>query len=81
VDHTRVSDAFIEGMADHLTHKFGGRVDVLPRIFLREFVHVLDLVQDYPGYDPAARYVFDLDKARGEGLLTAEEDEVSAIVF
>jgi adenosylhomocysteinase len=81
VDHTRVSDAFIEGMADHLTHKFDGRVDVLPRIFLREFVHVLDLVQDYPGYDPAARYVFDLDKARGEGLLTAEEDEVSAIVF
>jgi adenosylhomocysteinase len=80
VDHTRVSDAFIEKMADHLTSKFGGRVDVLPRVFLREFVHVLDLVQDYPDYNPAAQYAFDAEKARREGILTAEE-EVSALVF
>ena len=81
VDRTRVSDAFIEKMADHLTSKFGGRVDVLPRVFLREFVNVLDLVQDYPDYDPAEQYAFDLEKARREELLTAEEEEVSAIVF
>ena len=80
VDRSRVSEAFIEDMADHLTSKFGGRVDVLPRVFLREFVNVLDLVQDYPDYDPAAQYAFDVEKARREGLLRAEE-EVSAVVF
>ena len=80
VDRSRVSEAFIENMADHLTSKFGGRVDVLPRVFLREFVNVLDLVQDYPDYDPAAQYAFDVEKARREGLLRAEE-EVSAVVF
>jgi len=81
VDRARVSETFIERMADHLTSKFGGRVDVLPRVFLREFVHVLDLVQDYPDYDPAAQYAFDVEKARREGLLKAEEEEVSAVVF
>ena len=81
VDRTRVSEALIEDMVDHLTSKFGGRVDVLPRVFLREFIHVLDLVQDYPDYDPATQYAFDAEKARREGLLTAEEEEVSAIVF
>ncbi len=80
VDQDRVSQSFIELMVDHLTGKFSGRVDVLPRVFLREFVHVLDLVQQYPEYDPATQYAFDAEKARGEGSLTAEE-EVSAVVF
>jgi len=82
VDRIRVSDAFIEQMADHLTSKFGGRVDVLPRVFLREFVHVLDLVQDYPDYDPAAQYAFDAQEVKDTiGLLPEEEAEIEAVTF
>jgi len=39
-----------------MTAKFGGRVDVIPRVFLREFVDVLDKCALYPEYDPATLY-------------------------
>jgi adenosylhomocysteinase len=82
VDRTRVSDAFIEKMADHLTSKFGGRVDVLPRIFLREFVDVLDKVQQYPNYDPNVAYAFDVRGVRDTiGLSPEEEAEIEAVTF
>jgi len=79
VDRTRVSDTFIEGMVDHLTSKFGGRVDVLPRVFLREFVHVLDKVRQYPEYNPDAEYEFDRAEA---GVLTpVEQEAIEPIAF
>jgi len=42
VDRSRVSHRFIRAMIKKVTGKFGGRVDVIPRIFLKEFVDVLD---------------------------------------
>lgn len=48
----RVNDGVIRALADRVTRGFGGRVDVVPRLFLREFVNTLDLVDQYPDYDP-----------------------------
>lgn len=56
VDRERVSHRFIRGMIRSMTAKFGGRVDVIPRVFLREFVDALDKCALYPEYDPATSY-------------------------
>lgn len=66
----RVDETVIAALADRITSGFGGRVDVVPRLFLREFVNMLDLVDQYPDYDPIA----ELDFAPGE--LTPEEEAV-----
>lgn len=82
VDRRRVSDAFIEAMTDQVTSKFGGKVEVVPRIFLREFVDVLDKVQQYPDYDPSAAYDFDLQQVQDAiGLSPEEEAEIEAVMF
>lgn len=67
----RVTDALIERMADEVTKGFGGRVEVVPRAFLRELVHVLDLVDQRADYDPWSRWQFTPDHAHA----TPEEEE------
>jgi adenosylhomocysteinase len=82
IDRRRVSGSFIEAMTDRVTSKFGGRVEVVPRIFLREFVDVLDKVQQYPDYDPIVAYDFDLQRLKdGIGLSPEEEVEIDAVTF
>lgn len=79
VDRDRVSDLFIEFMIAEVTSKFGGRVDVIPRQFLRDFINVLDKVQRYPEYDPNAEYEFEREAA---AELTAQEQEtLEPVVF
>ena len=73
VDRNRLSDVFIDFMISEVTSKFGGRVDVVPRQFLRDFVNVLDKTRQYPDYNPDSEYEFDR-KAATE--LTAVEQEV-----
>ena len=68
---SRASEAFLGQLADRVTTGFGGRVDLAPRMFLRELVHVLDLVDQHPDYDPSASYRFQPPTAD----LRAEEDE------
>jgi hypothetical protein len=65
----RAGDAFIEALADQVTTGFGGTVSVTPRVFLRELVDVLDKIDQYADYDPAAQYKLTLDDAD----LTADE--------
>ncbi|WP_298667751.1 BREX system ATP-binding protein BrxD [uncultured Methanofollis sp.] len=79
VDRNRVSHRFIRGMIDRVTTGFGGRVDVIPRVFLREFVDVLDKCGLYPEYDPAAAYAFDREKVKGD--LKEEEEAVLEVEF
>lgn len=67
----KVSVAVIEGLVKKMTHKFGGDVGVVPRQFLREFVTVLDLVEQEEAYDPAT--VADLQL----GPTTPEEECVA----
>ncbi len=48
----RVDDNFVDGLVDKLTEGFGGRVDIVPRLFLRTLVDVLDRADTHPDYDP-----------------------------
>lgn len=59
----RADDTLAEAMATKVTEGFGGTVSVAPRTFLREWVRVLDLVDQHADYDPKAQYKFDLSKA------------------
>ena len=49
-----VSTAFVEGLVQKVTTGFKGDVGVVPRQFLREFVNVMDLVEQEREYDPWA---------------------------
>jgi len=79
VDRERVSHRFIRAMIKKLTNKFGGRVDIIPRIFLKEFVDVLDKCELYDDYNPAQAYEFDAEHLKGD--LKAEEEAVMVVEF
>jgi len=79
VDRSRVSHRFIRAMIEKVTGKFGGRVDVIPRIFLKEFVDVLDKCELYDNYDPWENYQFDARHLKGE--LKEEEEAVMVVEF
>jgi adenosylhomocysteinase len=78
-DRERVSHRFIRAMIKKITTRFGGRVDVIPRIFLKEFVDVLDKCELYEDYDPADTYDFDTEHLKGE--LKKEEEAVMVVRF
>ena len=79
VDRERVSHRFIHAMIKKITTRFGGRVDVIPRIFLKEFVDVLDKCELYDKYNPWDVYEFDTDHLMGE--LKKEEEAVMVVEF
>lgn len=79
VDRERISHRFIRAMIQRLTGKFGGRVDVIPRIFLKEFIDVLDKCELYEDYDPWESYQFDAEHLKGE--LRQEEEAVMVVRF
>ena len=66
-------------MIKKLTCRFGGRVDVIPRIFLKEFIDVLDKCEIYEDYNPSDAYEFDTGHLKGE--LKAEEEAVMVVEF
>jgi adenosylhomocysteinase len=78
-DRERVSHRFIRAMIKKITTRFGGRVDIIPRIFLKEFVDILDKCELYEDYDPAGAYDFDAEHLKGE--LTREEEAVMVVRF
>jgi hypothetical protein len=51
-----VDDDFLADLVAKVTAGFGGRVDVVPRFFLRTLVDILDRVDSRPGFDPRAHY-------------------------
>ena len=67
----QVDDGFIVEMVAQLTEGFRGDVGVVPRQFLREFVGVLDRVDEFPDYRPRDTYEFAAEKAP----LSAEEQQ------
>lgn len=69
---TKVPDAFISALVDSMTAGFGGQVEVVPRLFLREFVHILDLVDQHDDYDPLRSYVFEKDRLEPEFMSSVE---------
>jgi hypothetical protein len=66
-------------MIEKLTGKFGGRVDVIPRIFLKELVDVLDKCELYDDFNPWENYRFDARSIKGE--LKEEEAAVMVVEF
>jgi hypothetical protein len=78
-DRERVSHRFIRAMIKKITTRFGGRVDVIPRIFLKEFVDMLDKCELYEDYNPWEGYEFDFDHIKGE--LKKEEEAVMVVKF
>ena len=77
IDRTRISHRFIRTMVERICSHFGGRIDVMPRIFLREFVDILDKCDLYPDFDPIAGY--DMSPESLEPVLTEEEKAVIRI--
>lgn len=78
-DRERISHRFIRAMIKKITTRFGGRVDVIPRIFLKEFVDILDKCELYENYNPADAYDFDTEHLKGE--LRKEEEAVMVVTF
>jgi len=78
-DRERVSHRFIHAMIKKITTRFGGRIDIIPRIFLKEFVDILDKCELYDDYNPAEGYDFDADHLQGE--LRKEEEAVMVVRF
>lgn len=78
-DRERVSHRFIRAMIRKITTRFGGRIDIIPRIFLKEFVDILDKCELYDDYNPAVAY--DFDTAHLQGDLTREEEAVMVVRF
>lgn len=78
-DRERISHRFIRAMIRKITTRFGGRVDVIPRIFLKEFVDILDKCELYENYNPADAYDFDTEHLKGE--LKKEEEAVMVVTF
>ncbi len=54
----RVGSAFVDRLVDEVTTGFRGDVGVVPRQFLREFVNVMDLVEQEDDYVPEHAYEF-----------------------
>jgi hypothetical protein len=79
VDRERISHRFIRAMIRKVTTRFGGRVDVIPRIFLKEFIDVLDKCELYENYNPWDTYEFDAAHLQGE--LKKEEEAVMVVEF
>ena len=78
-DRERISHRFIRAMIKKITTRFGGRVDVIPRIFLKEFVDILDKCELYEDYNPHDAYDFDAGHLQGE--LKKEEEAVMVVTF
>jgi hypothetical protein len=69
-----VDEAVLDALVAKVTDGFGGRVDIVPRMFLRALVDLLDRVDAYPDYDPRVNHQLRLDTAelRDEELAAVE---------
>jgi len=79
IDRERVSHRFIRFMVLRVTSSFGGRIDIIPRIYLKELVDILDKCELYPDYDPADQYQCDTENLKN--TLTDEEIAVIDVTF
>src|SRR5262249_42584920 len=69
----KISHEMLGAFVDRITRGFGGRIDLAPRLFLRELVHVLDLVDQHASYDPARDYRFETQQLSQIELHPEEE--------
>ena len=70
----RVDDAYLETFAAALIGELGGKVGVVPRVFARKLIGVLDRVDLHAEFDPRVHCALAVDDAE----LTAEERNARA---
>ncbi len=71
-----VDDAYIADLARAVTGRLGGKVGIVPRVFLKKLVaDVLDRVDQFPDFDPRRDYALTLTEAE---LTTAERAATGA---
>lgn len=71
-----IDDDFIVEMVRQVTAGFRGDVGIVPRQFLREFVAVMDRVDEHPDYHPRDAYEFVADAAP---LSPEEAEKISGV--
>lgn len=75
LDRSRASDTLLESLAESLTARFGGRVDVVPRQFLRQLVDAFDRIAEYPDYEPISRLDKEVSEYLNSDSLSPVEEE------
>jgi hypothetical protein len=61
---TRCDDTYIQGLANTVAGKLGGKVGVAPRIFLKKRVaDVLDRIDQFPDFNPREHYALTIHEA------------------
>jgi hypothetical protein len=66
---TVADDRYVADLAEAVAGKFGGKVGIVPRVFLKKLVaDVLDRVDQFPEFDPRAHYT-----------LTVSDNELTAV--
>ncbi len=70
-----VDTEYVGRLASAVTGKLGGQVGVVPRIFLKKLVDVLDRVEQFPAFDPYRDFTLTL---RRDELTDVEQNAVSA---
>lgn len=59
-----VTDDYVAALADAVTGRLGGKVGIVPRLFLKKLVgDVLDRVDQFPDFDPRQHYALTLAEA------------------
>jgi len=73
----RADDAYISELATAVAGELGGKIGVVPRVFLRKLVgDVLDRIDQFADFDPRVHYALTI----GDGELTLEEREAREAV-
>lgn len=69
----KMTEERIQALVTRVTQGFGGRIEVVPRIFLRELIHIFDLVDQHEKYDPSSDYRFESSTLGDLGLHPEEK--------
>lgn len=71
-----IDDSYIRKLADRITGELGGKVGIVPRIFLKKLVgDVLDRVDQFADFDPRKHYALTINDSE---LTKVERNAVSA---
>lgn len=74
----QITQDFISQLVDDRTAAFGGKVDITPRAFLREFVNVLDTADANEAFDPRTIFQKQPDMSAGEQRLSQGKAQFEA---
>lgn len=68
----KITPAFLHSLIEQITARFGGHIEVAPRLFLRQLIHLMDLIDQHHDYNPGQIEHLDTDQL-GQIQLHPEE--------